>query len=175
MVSSRQRMLKTTPSEPSMREMNQRDSVELCGDEGHQIPVCAPTCRAGTVRGGHGPSGTHVDAGGIEGALPGERGEGSVGEGAGCQQHPAPAAQRQPDGDGQPRQAGQRAQAAAGTQGQNRPFLREGRDEGERRDEATHGHPPGVVPKRGAVGWSLVGLRGRGCLRGLQGRSNGTA
>lgn len=120
-------MLKTTPSEPSMREMNQRDSVELCGDEGHQIPVCAPTRRAGTVPGGHGPSGTHVDAGGIEGALPGERGEGSVGEGAGCQQHPAPAAQRQPDGDRQPWQAGQRAQAAAGAQGQNCPFLREGR------------------------------------------------
>lgn len=164
MASSRQRMLKTIPSEPSMREMNQRDSVELCGDEGHQDPMCVPTRRAGTVRVGHGPSGTHVDAGGIEGALPGERGVGSVGEGAGCQQHPAPAAQRQPDGDGQPRQAGQRAQAAAGAQGQNRPFLREGRDEGERRDGATHGHPPGVVPKRGGCGMEPCGAAGSGLL-----------
>lgn len=57
MASSRQRMLKTIPSEPSMREMNQRDSVELCGDEGHQDPVCVPP--AGRARCGvaTGPAG----------------------------------------------------------------------------------------------------------------------
>lgn len=120
MVSRRQRMLKAISIESSRREMTQRHSVELCGDTGRQVPVLHPSPA-------HSPLGTHVDTGGIEGALAGD-----MGDGAGGQQRLPLTAQCQPDGDGHSQQAGQAAQAAAGAQGKNHPFLREGREEGVR-------------------------------------------
>ena len=100
------------------------------------------------------PLGTHIDTGGIEGALAGGWGKGDVGDGAGAQQRPALGAQRQPDGDGQPQQAGQAAQAAAGAQGENHPFLREQREEAARRARAVRGRlsrppPRGQSPSEG--------------------------
>lgn len=122
-------MPKTTSIKSSRREMVQRDSVELCRDTGRQVPVCSPISSAGI----HSPLRTHIDTGGIEGAIARDGGEGDIGDGAGGQQRLALAVQRQPDGCGHPQQAGQAAQAAAGAQGKNHPFLQERREEAARR------------------------------------------
>lgn len=128
-------MLKKISIKSSRREMAQRDSVELCGDTGCQAPTCIPPCPVqASPAAAHSPLGTHIDTGGIEGALvedqgKGDVGKGDVGKGEGGQQHMALAAQHQPDGDGQPQQAGQAAPAAAAAQGKTHPFLQEGREE----------------------------------------------
>lgn len=113
-------MLKKMATASSRREMAQRDSVELWGTGGASVP-----CRSSPspAQPHPHPRGTHIDAGGIEGALAGDRGEGVVGDGAGGQQHPALVGQGEPDGHEQPQQAAQTAQAAAGAQGEQRPLL----------------------------------------------------
>lgn len=163
-------MPKTTSIESSRRDMVQRDSVELCRDTGRQVPTCSPISSAGM----HSPLRTHIDTGGIEGAIMRDRGEGDIGDGAGGQQRPALAAQRQPDGHGHPEQAGQAAQAAAGAQRENHPFLQETREEAAQRAglcvAACPGSLLGTVPERGDVAavhvpWDAGHwVRGRGGL-----------
>lgn len=159
-------MLKKISRASSRREMAQRDSVELWETERASAPCTSSPSPAHPQ-----PRGTHIDTGGIKGALDGD--------GAGGQQHPALIAQGEPDGHEQPQQAAEGAQAAAGAQGQQRPFLQEG----EKRQRGDGGglSSPGRTPKRGCGG-SLGGLqppacweRGWGCLRRQQGRGNGTA
>lgn len=194
-------MLKKIAMASSRREMAQRDSVELWETEGASAPCtsCPSPAHPGPIPGPspahprcipspshpH-PAWTHIDAGGIEGALAGDRGEGDVGDGAGGQQHPALVAQGQPDGHEQPQQAAQAAQAAAGAQGEQRPLLREG----EKRQPGMSPPQSGDVPSSGRTpDWGVGALqapgeglqppgcweRGWGCLRGQQGRGNGTA
>lgn len=79
--------------------MAQRDSVELWETEGASA-LCISSPRPAHPH--PQPRGTHIDTGGVKGALAGDRGEAGAGDGAGGQQHPALIAQGQPDGHEQP-------------------------------------------------------------------------